>query len=40
MMRTLSILEMELVSGAGDFSDAATVGGAVALYVWDFKNIK
>lgn len=29
MMRTLSILEMELVSGAGDVSDAATVGGAV-----------
>lgn len=27
-MRNLSIVEMDLVSGAGDVSDAATVGGA------------
>jgi hypothetical protein len=39
MMRTLSILEMELVSGAGDVSDAVTVGGTVALYVWGCAGI-
>lgn len=39
MMRTFSILEMELVSGARGISGAATVGGTVVLYVWGCAGI-